>query len=292
MSGPACAQRGGTADFRPRGRYFAGMARSGRLAPLQLLALVSLLALAATAAAARQGSEVDALLDRWQKEVAGIKSFTCRFKQEKKVSFMRRPLVSSGSLKYRDRKILWVTDSPSKSFLSFDGKEARIYSPEFNTLEIYSMGGAPDGTTNAPTNGSSGGGNSSSAFMKGGIPGFTGDFAALRQQYDVALLPVPEGDKSHRLKMTPRDADVKKEVASIEFKLDDALMIQEWRLVRANGDELHLTISDFAVNAKVEEKELRFDVPADVKVVRMGAEEKPAPPKDDPAAHPKKDGDH
>jgi outer membrane lipoprotein-sorting protein len=261
------------------------MTRFRRFARTNVVAL----SLALLGAGARQTSEVDALLDRWQKSVTGITSFTCRFKQEKKVSFLRRPLVSSGSLKYRDRKILWVTDSPSASFLSFDGKEARIYTPEFNTLEIYDLSGMGPGAGGAaPASGA--GGDSSSSFMKGGMPGFTGDFAALRQQYDVAILPAPQGDKSHHLRFTPRDADLKKEVASIEFKLDEALMIQEWRLVRANGDELHLTISDFVPNAKVEEKELRFEVPAGVKVVRMGGEGKPAPPEGDAPAPKKKDG--
>jgi outer membrane lipoprotein-sorting protein len=235
------------------------------------LARVSVVAAALSfvAAAAPQASEVDALLDRWQKEVAGLKSFTCRFRQEKRVSFMRRPLVSTGSLKFRERRILWVTDTPAASFLSFDGKEARIYHPEFNTLEIYELGGA-----------TAAGGGSSATFMKGGIPGFTGDFAALRQQYAVELLPAAEGDKSHHLRFTPRDADVKKEIATIEFKLDAAFVIEEWRLVRANGDELRLTISDFAANAKVDGKELQFEVPDGVKITRMGGDEKPAPKKD------------
>jgi outer membrane lipoprotein-sorting protein len=214
---------------------------------------------APAASAASAASEVDALLDHWQKEVSGIKSFTCKFRQEKKVSFMKRPLVSTGSLKFRERKILWVTDTPSASFLSFDGKEARIYHPEFNTLEIYAMGGG-----------------ASSSLMKGGIPGFTGDFSALRQQYLVEILPAGDGDKSHHLRFTPKDDEVKKEIRTIEFVLDPALVIQEWRMVRANGDELRLTISDFAANAKVDEKELQFDVPAGVKITRMGGDEKPA----------------
>jgi outer membrane lipoprotein-sorting protein len=91
----------------------------------------------------------------------------------------------------------------------------------------------------------------------------------------VEILPVPDGDKSHHLRFTPKDDEVKKEIKTIEFTLDPALVIQEWRMVRANGDELRLTISDFAANAKVEEKELQFDVPAGVKITRMGGDEKP-----------------
>ncbi len=210
--------------------------------------------------AAAAGADLDALLDRWQKTFAELRSFTCRFKQEKKVSFMRRPLVSSGSLKYLDRKLLWVTDAPSASFLSFDGKEARIYHPEFNTLEIYALGGAAGGAA--------------SGFMKGGFPGFTGDFAALRRQYAIEVLPVEAGSKDHRLRMTPRDEAAKKEVVAIEFLLDDALGIKEWRMTRANGDELKLAVSDFVPNARLEPKDLQFDVPAGVKITRMGGDEK------------------
>ena len=197
------------------------------------------------AAPAASSSELEALLDRWQKSVAELRSFTCRFRQEKRVSFMRRPLVSSGTLKYLDRKLLWATETPSASLLSFDGKEARIYHPEFQTLEIYALGAA---------------GGSAAGFGKGGIPGFTGDFAALRQQYAIEALPVEAESKDHRLRMTPKD---------------DALTMKEWKLARTNGDELKFTVTDFVVNAKVDPKELVFDVPAGTKVVRMSGEEAP-----------------
>ena len=197
------------------------------------------------AAPAASSSELEALLDRWQKSVAELRSFTCRFRQEKRVSFMRRPLVSSGTLKYLDRKLLWATETPSASLLSFDGKEARIYHREFQTLEIYALGAA---------------GGSAAGFGKGGIPGFTGDFAALRQQYAIEALPVEAESKDHRLRMTPKD---------------DALTMKEWKLARTNGDELKFTVTDFVVNAKVDPKELVFDVPAGTKVVRMSGEEAP-----------------
>jgi len=206
------------------------------------------------------GAELDALLDRWQKSVADLHSFTCRFRQEKRVSFMRRPLVASGTLKYLDKKLLWATETPSVSLLSFDGKEARIYHPEFQTLEIYALGAA---------------GGSAAGFGKGGIPGFTGDFAALRQQYAIEALAVEAGSKDHRLRMTPKDDALKKEVVAIEFLLDDALTMKEWKLARTNGEELKFTVTDFVVNAKVDPKELVFEVPAGTKIVRMGGEEAP-----------------
>jgi outer membrane lipoprotein-sorting protein len=70
----------------------------------------------------------------------------------------------------------------------------------------------------------------------------------------------------------PKDEALKKEVVAIEIVLDEALGMKEWRLVRANGDELKLAVTDFVPNAKLAPKELEFDVPAGVKIVRMGAD--------------------
>ena len=69
------------------------------------------------------GGEVDRILDAWEAKVHELKSFKCRFRQEKKVSFLRRPLVSTGTIAYRDRHLLWKTESPSEGFLSVDEKE-------------------------------------------------------------------------------------------------------------------------------------------------------------------------
>src|SRR5688500_11745535 len=92
-------------------------------------------------APAQEKSEVDRVLDAWEARVKSLTSFTCRFEQEKKVSFMRRPLVSTGTMTYRDRKLLWKTETPAPGFLSVDANEVRIYTPEFKTLEIYPLQG-------------------------------------------------------------------------------------------------------------------------------------------------------
>ena len=108
--------------------------------------------------------------------------------------------------------------------------------------------------------------------MAGAFPGFTGDFRGLRQSYEVELLPPQQGagEGEVRLRFTPRTDELKKDVASTEVTLDRESMVKAWRIVRANGDELTLTISDFVANAKVSDADLTFEVPAGVKVTRIG----------------------
>jgi outer membrane lipoprotein-sorting protein len=208
------------------------------------------------------GGEADRVLDRWEARVKELQSFTCRFRQEKKVSFMRRPLVSSGTMAYRDRRLLWKTEKPSPGFLSVDAKEVRIYTPEFKTLEIVELRGEKEGGAK-PT---------SASAMSGAFPGFTGDFSSLRELYQVELLlqdGMAEGES--RLRFTPRTEEAKKEVVAIEVGLDRELNVKSWRIVRTNGDELVLTISEFEAGAKVGDADLTFEVPPDAKIVRIGA---------------------
>jgi outer membrane lipoprotein-sorting protein len=218
----------------------------------------ALAVLLAALGAAGDGGEVDRVLEGWEARVKALRSFTCRFRQEKKLSFLRRPLVSTGTIAYRDRRLLWRTETPSPGFLSVDAAEVRIYTPEFKTLEVVPLGAGAGG-----------------AALQGAFPGFTGDFAQLREQYAAELLPAAAGSRDRTLRFTPRGEELKREIASVDVTLDEALSVEAWRIVRANGDELSLSILDFVPNAEVKDSDLAFEVPADAKVVKPLS--KPAP---------------
>ena len=214
-------------------------------------------------APAQEKSEVDRVLDAWEARVKSLTSFTCRFEQEKKVSFMRRPLVSTGTMTYRDRKLLWKTETPAPGFLSVDANEVRIYTPEFKTLEIY------------PLQSNTGGAGGTAGAFGGAFPGVTGDLSKLRETYSAKLLSNDE--QGARLEFAPKTDELKKQVVSIEVTLDRASLVKAWRIVRTNGDELSLSIRDFVPDAEVKDADLVFEVPPDTKIVR-------------PAASPKRDG--
>jgi outer membrane lipoprotein-sorting protein len=243
---------------------------------------IAVVALLAAWQSAPAKSEVDTLLDGWQAKVATLTSFTCKFRQEKKVSFMRRPLVSTGTLAYRDRHLLWTTETPSKSFLALGEKEVRIYTPEFATLEVYPLSGAATG--GAPKSGAAG------PSFAASFPGFTGDLRQLREPYAAEL--VARGDDATRrtIRFTPRKDELKKEVVAVEITLTKELELAAWRIERTNGDTLALTISDFVANAKVADADLAFDVAPGTKVVKPFGEAKKDDEKKSDAPPPKKDG--
>jgi outer membrane lipoprotein-sorting protein len=219
------------------------------------------------------GGEVDRILDAWEAKVRELKSFKCRFRQEKKVSFLRRPLVSTGTIAYRERHLLWKTESPSEGFLSVDEKEVRIFTPEFNTLEVIELGAKPPDGNAPPAGGAKSQEAAPAPALAGAFPGFTGDLKQVRDIYDVELLPpppnAPAAAKQKRLRLTPRSDALKKEVVAVEITFGETMDVEAWRIVRANGDELALTLQEFQANAKVADAELRFETPADVKVTRL-----------------------
>ncbi len=231
-------------------------------------ALLSVCALMVLQAQPPATSEVDRVLDAWEARMKGLTSFTCRFRQEKKVSFMRRPLVSTGTMAFRERRLLWRTETPAPGFLAVDATEVRIYTPEFKLLEIYPLAGARAPGASATAGSGASPSQGASPTWSGAFPGFTGDLAALREPYLPELRPLPAGSKEMRLRFTPRREELKKEVVHVEITLDPQYSITTWRIVRANGDELALSIEEFVANAKVSDADLTFDVPADVKVVR------------------------
>jgi len=196
-------------------------------------------------------SEVDRVLEAWEAEVKSLTSFTCRFRQEKRVNFMRRPLISTGTIAYRDRRLLWKTETPAPGFLSVDGTEVRIYTPEFKTMEIVPLAAGDRGPA-----------------LSGAFPGFTGDFSLLRERYSAELLPAEGDATARRLRFVPRREELLREVTAVEVTLDRESRLKAWRIVRADGDELRLAIEEFVAGAEVSDADLAFEVPPDVKIVR------------------------
>jgi len=192
------------------------------------------------------------VLDRWQEEMEGLRSFECEFRQEKEVSFLRRPLVSTGTIYYRDRRLLWKTVEPAPSYLALDEKSLRIYNPEFNTLEIFSF--EPE------------------ARSEGMIPGLTADPRQLREHYHGELLDGAE-DGEFRLRFTPRHRREQSDVAHIEVTLSADYLLRAWTVSEMDGDLVHLTVTAFRPNVPVPDEKLELSVPDDVEIIRYDVED-------------------
>lgn len=186
-----------------------------------------------------------------------VQSFICEFEQKKKVSFLRRPLVSQGRMYFRGRRLLWETTSPEQSFLALEEDQLRIYHPGFQTLEIYPLTGSEAAARS--------------------VPGLTTDVRELQKLYQGEIL---ERDEQHtRLRFTPRatgdEAGGASAIRAIEVTLGPDDLLRAWKLEKSSGDELVLDITSFQRNAEVTDEQLELVIPAGVKVVDYRSKARP-----------------
>src|SRR5438067_2441003 len=66
-----------------------------------------------------------------------IKDFTARFEQKKFTTLLKKPLVSSGTIRVVGPVVRWDTDKPDPAVLYSDGREFRMYYPRQKSLEVY-----------------------------------------------------------------------------------------------------------------------------------------------------------
>lgn len=78
-----------------------------------------------------------------------------------------------------------------------------------------------------------------------------GDMSELRARYDFAVLP---RDPGLSLRLTPKDARVKKQVKQLVVDADAAMLIDRVRIVEKNDDESVISFGDYTKNAKVDPK--------------------------------------
>lgn len=88
-------------------------------------------------------AEVDAFLQTWHREQSGEGSLVIEFRQEKKLRFFKKPLVSRGKIRMAGGRLLCeVLDAKGQleNALLVDGGELKIFYPRLERLEIFEVG--------------------------------------------------------------------------------------------------------------------------------------------------------
>src|SRR5688572_19689777 len=109
-----------------------------------LLVLLTLLSSSLTASAAPAPASqpagdpaLEAKLADIDARGAKIQDFTARFEQQKFTALLRKPLLSSGTIRTVGQFVRWDTEKPEPTVLYSDGKEIRMYYPNRKLLEVY-----------------------------------------------------------------------------------------------------------------------------------------------------------
>ena len=181
-----------------------------------------------------------------------IKDFTADFRQEKFTSLLKKPLVSSGTVRVSGTVIRWDTQKPEPAVLYSDGREVRMYYPDQTLLEIYTIGQRLGALASSP------------------LP----RLATLRKHFTLARsdgksFQPPKDRQVLPLRLVPIDESLREHVQQIDVLLDvEAAHILELEMVDADGDRTHVNFSAVRLDTGIKPRDLELTVPEDTTVSR------------------------
>ena len=213
------------------------------MSPGKLIIPVALLALTASAdtdpAFQKKLQDLDA-------KVAKIQDMTSSFEQRKFTAVLRKPLVSSGTVRIKGSVMRWDTQKPEPTVMLIDEKQVRMYYPKAKALEVYTIGQRLGQLAASP------------------LP----KLSVIRQYFSVApddgkgLLDKGETGPRLPLMLTPTDASLKEHLDHVRVLIDpEAAVILKVEMTDADGDRTVISFRDIQVNTGLKERDLDLVVP-------------------------------
>jgi outer membrane lipoprotein-sorting protein len=229
--------------------------RYARFVLLLLLTCFSPLAVSQTnPATAPTGAALLRRLDAIDARVAKFSDLTADFRQEKFTALLRKPLVSTGSLRVKGSLMRWDTQQPEPTVMAFTDREVHILYPKQRAMETY------------PINQELG------SLAANPIPRLD----VLKRyfsiaQMDVSQLPRADTESAHpiALRLTPVDEALQQHVREVHVLLDeDRGFIMLAEIIDADGDRTVMQFSNLRVDTNLRDNDLRIEPPAGTKVSR------------------------
>ena len=182
-----------------------------------------------------------------------ISSLTANFEQKKYTALLKKPLISSGTIRIKGSTMRWDTQQPQKSVLLVNEHEVRIFypSPPPGILEIYTVDQRMAELAASP------------------LP----RLAVLKQKFSFQPIATKELDESVdpnkflAFSMKPSDPSLAQHIQEVRVLLDEsAAYIVKAEMTDADGDRTLLRFTDVKVN--VDAGDLDLKIPAGAKVTR------------------------
>ncbi len=213
---------------------------------------------------AQDDDALSALLALLDEKAAKITDLSATFKQEKHTAILRRPLVSSGTVRVRPPLVRWDTDRPHASSMLVSREEVRIFYPDQATVEIYDLTGQLGQIAASPI------------FR----------LAALREHFIIERSAPREGEEPVagrvELRLTPRAQALRDHLQEIRLGVDeDSALVRRAEIVNADAERTVMTFDRVKVNPGLTPEELALKLPRGTTVVRP-LEPGPEKPGDDP----------
>ncbi len=219
--------------------------------------LLVLMCAASAALAAERPAGVDEALWKQMVEVdargAKVADLSADFTQEKHTPLLKRPLVSSGTIRIKGSAALWETKAPEPTVMRIDEKELRLLYPKQKVLEVFAADEKMGSLAASP-------------FPRLAVltKHFTFERADAKQLYEKA-----EEGKHLAVRMRPVEAALKKHLDEVTVVLEVATgLVVRAQTVDADGDRIVLTFANVRTDTGLTDADLKMTVPAGVTVTR------------------------
>jgi outer membrane lipoprotein-sorting protein len=180
-----------------------------------------------------------------------ILDLSADFEQQKFTPLLKKPMISSGTVRAKGSAMFWDTRKPEPTMMRVDEKEVRIYYPNAKTLEIYPLAGQLSALAASP------------------LP----RLAALLPHFKFApasAKDLGEQEAANRLpvQLTPIDESLREHVDHVTVLIDaDRGFILAFQLIDADGERTVIHFTNVKTNQNLEDARLQLALPADVKTV-------------------------
>jgi outer membrane lipoprotein-sorting protein len=187
---------------------------------------------------------------------AQIKDLSARFEQDKFTSLLKKPLVSSGTVRAAGSVIRWDTEEPEPCTLYADQSRLLLYYPRQKSEEVYPIDQEMGDLLTSP------------------LPRLTairehfkielGSVAELSGEFAKAMSAHPE---ALPLQLTPDDPELARHVQRVDVLLDPAtgltLLVET---LDPDGDRTVISFSNVRRNVGLDVGQLELKVPADTTI--------------------------
>lgn len=185
---------------------------------------------------------------------AAITDLTANFEQIKHTPLLKKPLVSSGTLRVKGSVVRWETTKPEPSTMRIDERELRIFYPKQSVVEAYPIAADMRRMTASP------------------LP----RLAAIRSEFFISgvdvkeLDPAASNDGAIGMLLTPKSDSLKEHVATVRVLIDIAsACATRVEITDPDGERTEIVFSRMRTNTGLKDSDLALEVPSGVKVVHL-----------------------
>lgn len=204
-----------------------------------------------------------AMLQEIDAKSAAVTDLTATFEQKKKTALLRKPLVSSGTVKMKGSLVRWDTRKPHPTVMLIDDTQIRMYYPQQRTLEVFEVDESMRRITSSP------------------LP----RLAAIREQFHIEQAEVKElgvdrePERFVGVLLSPREESLRTHVERVRVLIERATgCAARVEITDSDGDTTTIDFTDLRTNVGLAESDLALNVPEGTKIVRPLAGLRPTTP--------------